>query len=308
MMQSKWLLSGLAVAALLACCQSSRADDTKQAPNPMSQAAQAAQNLYNALTPWNALESVTWAMPAQSVQPQSVPCLPSCNEVPASVPQWPNNNANNLQDFIKVLECFERLAKLEKASDDSPENTQVQELIKILNETKSPAVLVATAMALAPLGDKAKVAVPAILRNAERLKVLDEVGNNTRKGELADALLDTILNIQSGLSPENDRGPGYGPGYGPAYVPGNTSRWNPGNRMAPPPPPLQGPVVPPYGYPPTTAPARPACPTAPGCTPICPTPLSCPPTDCGSTRGSPLGCPSAECPAPAPSDALPMPR
>src|SRR5260370_27879624 len=76
---------------------------------------------------------------------------------------------------------------------------QVQELIKILNETKSPYTRVATTAALAPLGDKAKVAVPAILRNAERLKILESLGNpESKKGGLANMLMEAIYAIQTG--------------------------------------------------------------------------------------------------------------
>ncbi len=257
MKQSKWLLSGLAVAALLAWCQAGRAEDAKQAPNPISvtQASQAPTKVHEVLVPWSV-----------SLEPGPAPCLPVCNEPyncsteGRSAPK--DNNPNNLQDFIKVLECLERLAKLEKATDDeSPENNQVQELIKILNETKSPAVLVATAVALMPLGDKARPAVPAILRNAERLKVLDDGATHGRKAELADTLMDVILNIQAGWTPDNDR----------------TGRWGGPNRYpAPPavaPAPYYYPATPPYGpgtgYGPQAIP--PVCP-APSCVPACPLP------------------------------------
>src|SRR5437867_11718168 len=83
------------------------------------------------------------------------------------------------------------------------EDAQVQELIKILNETKSPTILVATAVAFVPLGDKAKVAVPAILRNAERLKALEDINNpNSKQSEMANVLMDAIFAIQAGWAPD----------------------------------------------------------------------------------------------------------
>src|SRR5207245_1830240 len=86
------------------------------------------------------------------------------------------------------------------------DEAQVQELITILNETKSASTLVATAIALLPLGDKAKPAVPAILRNAERLKVLEDIGKPaTKKGEVAAMLMEIVFAIQSGWTPDDDR-------------------------------------------------------------------------------------------------------
>jgi hypothetical protein len=118
-------------------------------------------------------------------------------------------------------------------SNAQVDQEQVQELIKILNETKSPYTLVATTVALAPLGDKAKVAVPAILRNAERLKVLESLGNpDTKKGELANLLLESICMIQAGSAngTYQQRGPqrvltpmamppGFAPSPAPFYAP-----------------------------------------------------------------------------------------
>jgi hypothetical protein len=131
----------------------------------------------------------------------------------------------------------------------SAPNDQVQELIKILNETKSANTLVATTIALVPLGDKAKVAVPVILRNAERLKILESLGNlDSKKGEMASILVESIYAIQAGLSLEN----------GVLQT-----------RSQQPRGPAQ--MVPPTGYAPTPAPFyAPPAPTCPG--PVGPTP------------------------------------
>jgi hypothetical protein len=131
------------------------------------------------------------------------------------------------------------------------QDDQVQELIKIINETKSPYTLVATAVALMPLGEKAKVAVPAILRNAERLKVLEDLGKpNSKKYEVAELLLESIYTIQAGWTPDND------PFYGPP-----TPRWAQ-ERLPAPRPAMMPPPPPGYGVPPMPfyAPAAPPCP------------------------------------------------
>jgi hypothetical protein len=148
-----------------------------------------------------------------------------------------------------------------------PDDAQLQELIKILNETKSPMTLVATTVALVPLGDKAKPAVPAILRNAERLKVLEDLGKASRKGELAAELLDAIFAIQSGWTPDNNGPNNYRP-FSPvprAYVPATPVTPYSCNPPAycPAVPPMLGPAVPPPPMaPPATCPA-PMAPQAP---------------------------------------------
>jgi hypothetical protein len=125
-------------------------------------------------------------------------------------------------------------------------NDNLQELLKILNETKSPYTLVATAVALVPMGEKAKQAVPTILRNAERLKLLDSLGNpGSRKADIAEMLLEAIVAIQAGWSPDDGPVPPW--------------RWQP--RTAPvPPEALARPPQPPFYGPP-------GCPSG-----ICPAP------------------------------------
>jgi hypothetical protein len=141
------------------------------------------------------------------------------------------------------------------------EETQVDELVKLINETKSPNTLVATALALMPLGDKAKPAVPAILRNAERLKMLEDLtSTSSRKSELANMLMEIIYAIQSGWTPDNDRN------GGPARFggPGRGSSWN--NAVG-------------GYYVPAPPPCSPLCPgTAPGCQPPPPPSMTAPTT------------------------------
>jgi hypothetical protein len=73
----------------------------------------------------------------------------------------------------------------------------VKELIKIMDETKSPQTLLATTLALMPMGKKAQSAVPAIIRNAERLKVLGALKDmNAAKSENATVILMAVMAIQ----------------------------------------------------------------------------------------------------------------
>jgi len=164
--------------------------------------------------------------------------------VTARTPSTPQiSSVEDAKEFFKVFEKIVTLAAEEKPADDA----QVQELIKILNEAKSPSTLVATAIALLPLGDKAKPAVPALLRNAERLKVLDDIGNpGSKKGEMAAMLMEIVFAIQSGWTPDDDR---------PSVI---NQRWGMQPRYPVAPPPS---VMPPPYY----------MPNAPACTPsVCP--------------------------------------
>ena len=77
------------------------------------------------------------------------------------------------------------------------EDRIVQELVKILDDTSSPQTLLATTLALMPMGKKAQSAVPAIIRNAERLKVFEPLKNmSSAKAENAALVLEAILVIQ----------------------------------------------------------------------------------------------------------------
>jgi hypothetical protein len=92
----------------------------------------------------------------------------------------------------------------------------VDELINIINETNAPDTLVVTVMILEPLGYKARAAVPAIIRAAERLKVWDGSKVSKRpkaKDEYAGQIVEGILKIlddapaaTSPCQPENRTG------------------------------------------------------------------------------------------------------
>jgi hypothetical protein len=74
----------------------------------------------------------------------------------------------------------------------------VDELISIINETNAPDTLVVTVMILEPLGYKARAAVPAIIRAAERLKVWDGSKVSKRpkaKEEYAEQIVEGIMKI-----------------------------------------------------------------------------------------------------------------
>jgi hypothetical protein len=195
----KWntmLANWLGLAVLMLCCQVGNADDKK---------------------------TEKLVAPPQ----ECVPLPPSCPSGALCAEKQFDTKAAEMMGalFGLVTETMRSNAQVDQE--------QVQELIKILNETKSPYTLVATTVALAPLGDKAKVAVPAILRNAERLKVLESLGNpESKKGELANLLLESICMIQTGGANGalQQRGPqrvltpvamppGFAPSPAPFYAP-----------------------------------------------------------------------------------------
>jgi hypothetical protein len=141
----------------------------------------------------------------------------------------------------------------------------VQELIVVMNEAKSPMTLVMAVTALEPMGKKARPAIPAIIRNAERLKVMEGLqkqGPQSLKAELAGAILDAIEAIQTGN--RTNRAPvcsslGYQrrwqvPTYGPVCAP-MTAPPAQGSTYSCPSPPSAPAYVPP---PTSSAPAAPA--------------------------------------------------
>jgi hypothetical protein len=237
----KWnvtLANWLGLAVLVLCCQMVAADDQK----PEKLKAPVAESV-GGCTPGT---STPCCQPVPAPRP---PCV-ATQQILQCPPE--TRSIDKLFD-AKAAEMMGALFGLMTdavRSNAQVDQEQVQELIKILNETKSPYTLVATTVALAPLGDKAKVAVPAILRNAERLKVLESLGNpESRKGELANLLLESICTIQEGGCN------GVFPQRGPQRV------------LTPPPPPpgfAPSPAAPFYG---------PAA-TCPG--PVCPPPLVAP--------------------------------
>jgi hypothetical protein len=84
--------------------------------------------------------------------------------------------------------------------ESSAEDQVVQELVEILNETKSPQTLLATTLALMPMGKKAQTAVPVIIRNAERLKMFGPLKDmSSAKAENATVILPAVMAIQMDL-------------------------------------------------------------------------------------------------------------
>ena len=227
----KWngvLVNWLGLAALVLCCQAGVADEKKS----------------ERLTPPVVESGGTPLPPHHRGSCVPAPAKPHGHPLPGDKQTCPGALDNK---------CAELLGALFGMATDSiranarADQEQVEELINILNTTKSPNTLAATAVALVPVGEPAKKAVPAILRNAERLKVLESLGNpESRKGSVASMLLEAIYAIQSG-------------GEVGTFV----SREGPPLLPPPPPPPC-------YGYPP--APAS-MCPPAMAPTP---NPLVCP--------------------------------
>jgi hypothetical protein len=83
-------------------------------------------------------------------------------------------------------------AKTEAADEDE---ALVKELVKILDETKSFDTFCVTASILCRVCPKARSAVPGIIRNAERLKILDKhlLGDKeTKKGKVANDFLEGL--------------------------------------------------------------------------------------------------------------------
>jgi hypothetical protein len=128
--------------------------------------------------------------------------------------------------FLNGMFKFMDMEKTREAS--ATEASVVAQLIEILNETKSPQTVLAATLALMPMGKKAQSAVPAIIRNAERLKVFAPLKDiNSAKAENATVILTAVMAIQMDLQlnkdtmefPGNPLGVGRTPyGYGPLPV------------------------------------------------------------------------------------------
>jgi hypothetical protein len=162
-----------------------------------------------------------------------------------------------------------------RVSGDLAEEQLVQELVKILNETKSPQTLLATTLALMPMGKKAQAAVPAIIRNAERLKVFETLKDiSSPKAENATIIMTAVMAIQMDLALTKEM----------LDLPGGPFRQD-GSSCVP-----MGAMVQRYGAPPAVA-APPCDPLIGGYGPRGPVP---PPP----SYGSPLNCPPV-CPTPA---------
>jgi hypothetical protein len=108
--------------------------------------------------------------------------------------------------------CTAKVADKTKTVKATKEHV-VGELVTILNETKSPDTFVVTVSCLGMMGHDARMAVPSIIRNAERLGLLKEVsefaweescedakpGKQQRIAEGIMDCLDQILSRQPGI-------------------------------------------------------------------------------------------------------------
>jgi hypothetical protein len=103
----------------------------------------------------------------------------------------------------------------------------VQELIVLLNETKSPDTFIVTASALGMMGHDARPAVPSIIRNADRLGLLKgisemigseeaEEAKPSRQQRLAEGVMDCLDQI---LSKQPNNGKTANPGPQPPAMP-----------------------------------------------------------------------------------------
>jgi len=80
-----------------------------------------------------------------------------------------------------------------------PEDDLVGGLVAILDETRSPDTLLVTVKALADLGPRARAAVPAVIRSAERLGVLKDIlHQKDEQGAVGPAIVDLIGPIIKG--------------------------------------------------------------------------------------------------------------
>jgi hypothetical protein len=103
----------------------------------------------------------------------------------------PDADAGQLLGGCFGAEVGELIGQAARAGAD-PDEALVKDLVKILDETKSFDTFCVTASILCRVGAKAKSAVPGIIRNAERLKILDKHllgGKETKKSQVANDFL-----------------------------------------------------------------------------------------------------------------------
>jgi len=110
--------------------------------------------------------------------------------------------------FLGGLTTPSPLTLLDRAHGFDPAELDreiVKELIEMLGSTESQTTFAVTAMALGHLGEKAKTAVPAVIRNAERLKIFDGTHGMTRvnevpgkKQQLANVVGQSLLHMLGG--------------------------------------------------------------------------------------------------------------
>lgn len=190
------------------------------------------------------------------------PALRGADPVP-QCPNCPNCPATKTADKAKATkETKEKL---------------VQELVSILNETKSPDTFAVTASCLGMMGHDARPAVPAIIRNAERLGLLkgiseflcdeEEESKPSKQQKMAEGIMDCLDQILS----KQPSGPKPPQSYQPCATlpvpmvcpaPAFAVPENIGFPVLPPPPPPVTPVPPPARQA-TSTPAQPAPQAAP---------------------------------------------
>jgi hypothetical protein len=86
-----------------------------------------------------------------------------------------------------------------RCTSGKPDDDLMGGLVAILDETKSPDTLLVTVKALADLGPRARSAVPAVIRSAERLGVLkDLLHQKDEQGAVGPAIVELIGQIIKG--------------------------------------------------------------------------------------------------------------
>jgi hypothetical protein len=176
----------------------------------------------------------------------------------------PPANAAASEDAATFLSGIFKLVDMETTREvaaNATEASVVAQLIEIMNETKSPQTVLAVTLALMPMGKKAQSAVPAIIRNAERLKIFAPLKDmSSAKAENATVILTAVMAIQMDLHLTKD-GLGFpGNPFGVERTP-----YGYGPLQAPPAPP----PIPSYSPQANTFPC-PVCPVGPQTTPIRP--------------------------------------
>jgi hypothetical protein len=144
-------------------------------------------------------------------------------------------------------------------------------MIAILKETKSEETFVVTAVALGCMGPEAKRALPQLIRNAERLKLFEDLfGSSASKGDrqVAQHVAEAIVMLAAGqpmgyLSTTQSMPCANGSSGTPSVVGGWNTVVPPSPTPAAPGPVMSGPVVPGTGLPPVYVPT----PAAPASTP-----------------------------------------
>jgi hypothetical protein len=200
------------------------------------------------------------------------------------------------------------------SAPSSTDGKIIDEMIAILNETKSEKTFVVTALALGSMGSDAKRALPQLIRNAERLGLLDDLfGSEASKGDrevsqhVAEAIVMLAAGQPMGYLSTTQSVPCANGSYG---TPSVGSSWNqpavvPSAVPPSPTPPAPGPVmsvpvIPGTGLPPAYG-SAPAAPTTspPQLVPSAPAPTPLPAVKQKSLKGGQSRTPAAPLPLPA---------